>query len=99
LEEASGNLKKALTKLGTTNNAARRKADFQIVDDFLMKLYLLSCKLRLHSANLENKWYVPLITAEYPSPLIVQMANSESDLYVKKAHVSQLTRFLPPDFR
>jgi hypothetical protein len=48
--------------------------------------------------KLENKWSVPLVIAKFLSAVMVQLANPETGVIVRKAHVSQLKKYFPGDY-
>jgi hypothetical protein len=67
------------------------------VDPVLVRLYPLSSKVQKRSAKLENKWSAPLMIAKFLSAVTVQLANPDTGVMVRKAHVSQLERYFQGD--
>jgi transposase InsO family protein len=96
-EEALRNLKKARDRVAQRYNSTRSRADFKIGDLVLVRLHPLSSKLQQHSAKLENKWSVPLTIAKFLSGVTVQLANPDTGVIVRKAHVSQIKRYFNGD--
>jgi hypothetical protein len=89
-EAALANLKKACARVAARYDVGRRPGEFQVGDSVLVRLHPLSSKSRQRSAKLDLKWSVPLIVARFLSPVTVLLANSETGVIVRKAHVSQL---------
>jgi hypothetical protein len=81
-EEALGNLKKARDRVAQRYNAGRRQAEFSVNDMVMVRLHPVSSKSQRRSAKLDYLWSVT-----------VSLANPDTGVIVRKAHVSQLKRY------
>ncbi|KDQ91921.1 hypothetical protein L798_06628 [Zootermopsis nevadensis] len=95
--DALSNLRKARERVANRYNQSRRQAEFREGDLVLVRLHPTSSKLLKRSAKLENIWSVPLVVAKFLSAVTVQLANPDTGVFVRKAHVSQLKKFFPGD--
>jgi hypothetical protein len=89
-DTALTNLRKARDKVASRYNAKRRQADFRVGDLVLLRLHPLSSKSERRSAKLSLKWSVPLRIADFVTPVTVLLANPDTGVIIRKAHVSQL---------
>lgn len=96
-ERALANLNKARTRVARRYNMERRKVQFQVGDLVLVKLHPQSSKSLQRSAKIAMKWSDPLVIAKYLTPVTVQLANQETGVVVRKAHVSQVKKYFPGD--
>jgi hypothetical protein len=96
-EEALNRLMKARDRVAARYNALRKEADFRVGDLVLVKLHPLSSKALQRSANIENKWSDPLCIVKFLTEVTVQLANPDTGVIVRKAHVSQLKRYFVGD--
>jgi hypothetical protein len=94
-EEALGRLKKARDRVARRYNAGRRQAGFAVNDLVMVRLHPISSKSQRRSAKLDYLWSVPLKIAKFTSPVTVNLANPDTGVIVRKAHVSQLKRYFP----
>jgi hypothetical protein len=94
-ERALANLNKARDRVARRYNLQRREAQFQVGDLVLVKLHPQSSKILQRSAKIAKKWSDPLVIAKYLTPVTVQLANQETGVVVRKAHVSQLKKYFP----
>jgi hypothetical protein len=94
--EALSNLKRARARVAERYNVGRRQVDFRVGDLVMLRLHPLSSKSQQRSAKLDLKWSVPMRLARFVSPVTVQLANPDTGVIVRKAHVSQLKRHFPP---
>jgi hypothetical protein len=85
-------LRKARARVADRYNARRTRAEFRVGDLVLQRLHPLSSKSQQRSAKLDYKWPAPLKIARFVSPVTVLLANSETGVIIRKAHVSQLKR-------
>jgi hypothetical protein len=88
-----GNLNKARDRVAKRYDALRSEAVFKVGDLVLVKLHPQSSKALRRSAKLENRWSEPLLIAKFLTRITVQLANPDTGVLVRKAHVSQLKRF------
>jgi hypothetical protein len=63
---------------------------FQAGDLVLATLYRMGSKSRQRSTKLDYKWSVLLVTATFVSPITALLANPDTGVIIRKAHVSQL---------
>jgi hypothetical protein len=61
-------------------------------DLVLVRMHPLSSKSQQRSAKLDFRWSVPLKIVRFVSPVTVQLANPDTGVIVRKAHVSQVKR-------
>jgi hypothetical protein len=92
-EEALGHLKKARDKVARRYNAGRQQAEFAVHDLVMVRLHPISSKSQRRSAKLDCMWSVPFKIAKLTSPVTVCLANPDTGVIVRKAHVSQLKRY------
>jgi hypothetical protein len=88
---------RARDRVARRYNVNRRQVPFQVGDLVLVKRYPISSKLMRCSAKLENKWSDPLVIARFLTQVMVQLANPDTGVIVRKAHVSQLKRYFAAD--
>ncbi|PNF20865.1 hypothetical protein B7P43_G11730 [Cryptotermes secundus] len=92
-ELALGNLKKARDRVAKRYNESRREAEFKVGDIVLVKLHPQSSRAHHRSAKLDNKWSEPFVIAKFLAKVTVQLANPDTGILVRKAHVSQLKSY------
>jgi hypothetical protein len=78
-------------------NQSRREVVFQVGDLVLVKLHPQSSKVLQLSAKIANKWSEPLVISKFLTPVTVQLANPETGVLLRKAHVSQLKKYFAGD--
>jgi hypothetical protein len=91
------NLKRARDWVARRYNALRSEAVFRVWDLVLLKLHVQSSKALKRSAKIENKLSNPLLIARFLIKVTVQLANPDTGVIVRKAHVSQLKRYFTDD--
>lgn len=96
-EAALKNLKKARERVAKRYNALRKEATFRVGDLVMVRVHPQSSKLRRRSAKLELRWSEPLVVAKYLTEVTVELANPDTGVIVRKAHVSQLKRYFVRD--
>jgi hypothetical protein len=92
-ETALENLKKARDRVAKRYDARRSEAVFRVGDLVLVKLHPQSSKVLRRSAKLENKWSEPFLVAKFLTRVTVHLANPDTGVLVRKAHVSQLKKY------
>jgi hypothetical protein len=92
-EAALHNLHKARKRVAKRYNAGRRRGEFRVGDMVLLRLHPISSKSQKRSAKLDLRWSVPLKVVRFVSPVTLLLANPDTGVIVRKAHVSQLKRF------
>lgn len=94
-ESAVANLQKARAVVAARYNRGRRQTDFVVGDLVLLRLHPQSSRLRQRSAKLDLKWSEPLLVAKVVTPVTVWLANPDTGVIIRRAHVSQLKRYFP----
>jgi hypothetical protein len=87
--EAIRNLWKASDQVARRYNAGRKAIPFKVGDVVIYQVKVLSSKGKGVSAKLGLKWSKPMVIAKFLKPNIVQLANAETGVVVRKAHVCQ----------
>jgi hypothetical protein len=64
-------------------------------DLVLVRLHPQSSRSHQRSAKIDYKWSLPLLVAKYVSPVTDLLANPDTDVVVRKAHVTQLKMYIP----
>jgi hypothetical protein len=88
------NLKKARNRVATKYNASHRQHTYKEGDTVVYKLNIVSNKANRVSAKLMLRWSKPVVIARVVRPNVVLLANPETGVIVRKAHVSQLKRYI-----
>jgi hypothetical protein len=96
-EKALVNLKRARDRVARRYNALRSEAVFRVGDLILVKLHPQSSKALKRPAKIDNKWSNPLIIVKFLTKVTVQLANPDTEVIVRKAHVSQLKKYFVGD--
>ena len=91
--EAIRNLKKARDQVARRYNAVRRATPFKVGDVVVYRVKVLSSKGKSVSAKLELRWSKPMVITRFLKSNVVQLANTETGVLVRKAHVCQLKRY------
>jgi hypothetical protein len=94
-EAALAKFHKARARVAQRYNAGRRQAEVRVDDLVLVRMHPLSSKVQQRSAKLDFKWSVPLTVTKYVSPVTVLLANPDTGVVVRKAHVSQIKVYFP----
>jgi hypothetical protein len=71
----------------------RSEVAFTIGDLVLVKLHPLSSKPLQQSAKIASKWAGPFVVVKFLTKVKVQLANPDTGVIVKKAHVSQIKKY------
>jgi hypothetical protein len=91
--KAYENLMVAKRKAAQRYNQNRRAHSFRVGDVVMYRLHNVSSKARNVSANLLVKWSTPVVIVKFARPNVVLLANRETGVSVRRAHVSQLKPF------
>jgi hypothetical protein len=91
-EAALANLGKARARVAARYNAGIRPGEFCVGDSVLVRVHPLNSKSHQRSAKLDLKWSIPLVITKFVSPVTV--ANPETGVIIRKAHVSQLKPYI-----
>jgi len=74
-------------------DAVRKATPFKVGDVVVYQVKVFSSKGKGVSAKIELKWSMPMIIAKFFKPNVVQVANVETGVIVRKAHVCHLKRY------
>jgi hypothetical protein len=88
--QAYANLMQAIEKVAHRYNTGRRPHSFRVGDTVLYRLNVASSKARGISAKLLFRWSKPHVIAKLVRPNVVLLANPETGVIIRKAHVTQL---------
>jgi hypothetical protein len=88
--DAIRNLWHARDQVARRYNAGRKATPFKVRDVVVCRVKVLSSKGKGVSAKLGLKWSKPMVITKFLKPNIVQLANAETGVVVRKAHVCQL---------
>jgi transposase InsO family protein len=91
-DQALSHLRKARARVADRYNVGRRPVDFRVGDLVLLRTHPLSSRAQQRSAKLDFKWSTPMTIAKFVSPVTVQLANPDTGVIVRRAHVTQLKR-------
>ena len=88
--QAYQNLKQASRKVTLRYNRGRKTHWFAVGDTVSYPLNLVSSEARDVSAKMMLRWSKPVVVAKVVGPNTVLLANPDTGLIVRRAHVSQL---------
>jgi hypothetical protein len=88
-QTALSNLRKTRGILAERHNQGRRQVDVRAGDLIQVRLHSLCSRSLQSSAKLDYVWSVPLKIVRFISPVTVLLANPETGVIVRKAHVFQ----------
>jgi hypothetical protein len=89
-EQALQNMKSARKKVARRYDVSRRPSPYQVGDMVVYRLRLDSSKVAQRSAKFQLKWSKPVIIAKMVRPNVALLANPETGVVIRRAHVSQL---------
>jgi len=84
----------ARKKVARRYDVNRKPHQFQIGDTVVYRLNLASSKAQNISAKLLLRWSKPIVIAKIVRPNVILLANPETGVIVRRAHVSQLKVFV-----
>jgi hypothetical protein len=87
---AYANLMQAKNRVAHRYNAGRRPHTYSVGDRVMYRLHVLSSKAQNVSAKLALRWSKPVIIAEVIRPNVVLLANPDTGVIIRRAHVTQL---------
>ena len=91
--QAYRNLRRAKEKVARRYDLKRKPHRYQVGDTAVYRLNLISSKGQNNSAKLLLLWSKPLIIAKFVKPNVVLLANPDTGVIVRRAHVSQLKAY------
>jgi hypothetical protein len=89
------NLQKARARVADRYNLGRRQVDFRVGDLVLLRVHSLISKVKQRSAKLDLKWSNPMRIVKFVSPVTVLLANPDTGVIIRRAHVPHLKRHFP----
>lgn len=88
------NLKQARDKVARRYDADRRLHPYQVGDTVVYHMSLAGSKARNSLAKLLLKWSKPIVIAKFIRPNVVLLANPDTGVIVRRAHISQLKAYI-----
>ena len=88
------NLMQARKKVARRYDVNRKPHQFQVGDTVVYRMNLASSKAQNISAKLLLRWSKPMVIAKIVRPNVVLLANPETGVIGRRAHVSQLKAFV-----
>ena len=92
--QAYENLKRPRSKFALSYDANRKPHQYSVGDTVVYRLYVVSSKAQNISAKLAMRWSRPVLIAKVVGPNSVLLANPDTGVVVRRAHVSQLKPFV-----
>jgi hypothetical protein len=92
--QALRNLKLACRRVARRYNRDRKPHQYQVGDTVMYRLNLVSSKGRNISAKLPLRWSRPVVVARIVRPNVVLLADPDTGVVVRRAHVSQLKPYV-----
>jgi hypothetical protein len=92
--QAHRNLKLACKRVARKYNTGRKPHPYHVGDTVMYRLNLVSSKGRNISAKLLLCWSRPVVVARIVRPNVVLLANPDTGVVVRRAHVSQLKPYV-----
>ena len=91
--QAYHHLKSARNKVALRYNRDRKEHNFKVGDTVMYRKHLVSSKAQNISSKLLLRWSEPLVIARIVNSNNVLLANPNTGVIVRKAHVSQLKEY------
>jgi len=93
-EKAYQNLKSAHKRVAQRFNKGRSPHQFRVGDTVMYRKHLVSSKSKNVTGKLLLRWSEPLVIAKVVNSNNVSLANPNTGVIVRKAHVSQLKPYI-----
>jgi hypothetical protein len=87
------NLKLANKRVAERYKSDRKPHQYRVGDTVVYRLNLTSAKAQNISAKLLLRWSKPVVIAKIVGPNVVLLANPDTGVIIRKAHVSQLKKY------
>ena len=87
--EAYRNLQLACKKVARRYNTTHKPHTYHVGDMVVYRLNLVSSKAQKVTAKLMLRWSKPMVIAKMVRPNVVQLANPDTGVIVRRAHVSR----------
>jgi len=84
----------ARKKFARRHDINRKPYQFQIGDTVVYRMNLASSKAQNISAKLLSRWSKPIVIAKIVRTNVVLLANAETGVIVRRAHVNHLKVFV-----
>ena len=85
---------KARSKVARRYDADRKPHQYRVGDTVVYRLHVVSSKAQNISAKLAMRWSRPVVITKVVGPNSVLLANPDTGVVVRRAHVSQLKPFV-----
>jgi len=92
--QAYANLRAARARVARRYDANRTPHKYKLGDLVMYKRNLVSSKARNVSGKLLMRWSDPVVVAKYVGPNSVLLANPDTGVIIRRAHVSQLKTYV-----
>ena len=92
--QAYQNLRSARTRVVQRFNKGRSPHQFRVGDTVMYRKHLVSSKSKNVTGKIMLRWSEPLVIAQVANSNNVSLANPNTGLIVRKAHVSQLKPYV-----
>ena len=87
-------MKSACKKVARRYDSGRKPHTYQVGDTVVYRLNLTSSKNQNISAKLQLRWSKPMVIAKIVRPNVVLLANTDTGVIIRRAHVSQLKKYV-----
>jgi hypothetical protein len=92
--QAFENLKQARDRVAERYNQLRKEHKFKLGDYVMFRKHLISSKALNVSSKLMLRWSDPVVIAKIVRPNVVLLANPDTGVILRRAHVSQLKAYV-----
>jgi hypothetical protein len=92
--DAYANLRAARARVGSRYNANRTPHKYKVGDLVMYSKNLVSSKAQNVSNKLLMRWSNPLVVAKFVATNTLLLANLDTDVIVRRAHLSQLKPYV-----
>lgn len=92
--QAYSNLKAARDKVARRYNANRKPHEYKVGDLVMFRKNLVSLKAHNVTSKLLMRWSDPVVIVKFVSTNNVLLANPDTGVVIRRAHVSQLKQYV-----
>jgi transposase InsO family protein len=93
-QQAFDHLKRARDRVAERYNRRRREHDYKVGDRVMFRRNLISSKPLQLSSKLMLRWSDPVVIAKFVRANVVLLANPDTGVIIRRAHVSQLKPYV-----
>jgi hypothetical protein len=93
-QQAFDHLQQARARVADKYNRQRREHKFKVCDRVMFRRNLISSKPLNVTSKLMLRWSQPVVIAKFVRANVVLLANPDSVVIVRRAHVSQLKPYV-----